>query len=221
MPVIFTGFFMFFLITLPGSLGIALAGDGVHPPQSPEEEGKLLFIGEGTEEIQPGGTFEEDGYIAIRPEGDDSTVTAIVPSECLDCEQSCLEPETAWWGETSSYGGGLVVITEEDATKCIRSDGFHPTGDVVIDLRVTNDSANELFVRVRESGALLFERYVSPNESIKQEVIPSADRHYTYSVSADPHNAQVLPAKVGFVIYRGTNDQEQMMSLVQMRTADG
>ncbi len=209
------------MITLLGPLGAALAGEEADPAMSPEQDGKLLFIGQEEMEINSEATFEGDGYIAIRPEEQNSAVKSIAPSECPECEQGCLEPEVTWWNEFSSYGAGLLVITEDETTKCIRLDGFDPTEDVAIYLRVTNDSANEFFVQVRESGTLLFERYVLPKEPVKEELIPSAGRRYTYSISAAPQNAQALPAKVGFVMYRDTNDQKHMMSLVHVSIGDG
>ena len=108
--------------------------------------------------------------------------------------------------ETEAYGGGVIHITADQPVKCIRSDGFEFAEDGSILLHVTNRTQNNFYLRMLESGEPLYERHVAARESIGEELVPSADRRYTYSISIDPENTRELPVKAGFSIGRYVDD---------------
>ena len=118
-------------------------------------------------------------------------------------------------GETSAYGAGLVHITEDQPTKCIRSDGFEYGEDGSVLLFVDNRTQSDFFLSVLESGEPLYERHVAARETIKKELAPSADRKYTYSISIDRENTAELPVKAGIGIVRYL-DVQTITSLVQI-----
>ena len=117
--------------------------------------------------------------------------------------------------ETYAYGGALTHLTADRPTKCIRSDGFEFAEDEAILLAVANETQSDFFLRVLESGEPLFERHVAARETIREELSPSADRLYTFSISIDPENSPELPVKAGFSIGRYL-DGETITSLVQI-----
>lgn len=166
----------------------------------------------------PSAMEDDAAHLATVPESQDTTKVSIAPSDCAECAKGCLEPPMTWTdSKNSAYSGGLINITADQPTKCIRSDGFDFAEDVAILLGVTNDTDNDFFVRVLESGTLIYERYVLAQESVGEELIPSADRRYTYSISVDPDSARQFPIKVGYSGHRGENGQKLMMSLIQIR----
>lgn len=123
------------------------------------------------------------------------------------------------WGndETHAFGGGLIHMTADQPTKCIRSDGSDFSEDGSIFFFVTNETQSGVFLRVLESGEPLYERHVAARESIEEELTPSADRRYTYSISLDPENTRELPVKAGFSISRYVDvEGRPIHSLVQI-----
>lgn len=119
--------------------------------------------------------------------------------------------------KTHAFGGGLIHMTADQPAKCIRSDGFAFAEDSSIFFFVTNRTQSDLFLKVLESGESLFEQRVAARESIEEELIPTADRRYTYSISLDPENTQELPVKAGFSISRYVDVEGRFIgSLVQI-----
>lgn len=187
-----------------------------------DEDMYLVVIPEGDKVSivarSPTATGHRDTVLSTEPIGDDRPFVSTAPSDCAECGSNCLRPHLMWGNdETYAYGGGLIHMTADQPTKCIRSDGFDFAEDGSIFFFVTNRTQSGVFLRVLESGELLFERHVAARESIEEELIPSADRRYTYSISLDPENTRELPVKAGFSISRYVDVEGRFIgSLVQI-----
>jgi len=164
----------------------------------------------------PSATGHKDTILSTAPREDDRPIVVMNPSDCAECGSDCLQPPMMWTNdETHAYGGGLIHITADQPMKCIRSDGFDFVEDGLILFAVANRTQSDFFLRVLESGEPLYERHVPARESIGEELVPSADRRYTYSISIDPENTRELPVKAGFSIGRYVDDKA-IISLVQI-----
>lgn len=186
-----------------------------------EDEDMYVVIIPGGDKVSivarsPSATGHKDTVLSTVPRDDDRPMVSTAPSDCAECGSDCLRPPMTWTAdETYAFGGGLIHISADQPTKCIRSDGFEYVADEAILLAVTNETQSDFFLRVLESGEPLFERHVAARETIKEELNPSADRLYTFSISIDPENSPELPVKVGFSIGRYL-DVEVISSLVQI-----
>ena len=188
---------------------------------SEEDEDTFLMIIPDDDKVTfvartPSGTGHRDTILSTHPREDDRPIVSTFPSDCSECGSDCLRPAMMWMnGETSAYGAGLVHITEDHPTKCIRFDGFEYGEDGSVLLFVDNRTQSDFFLSVLESGEPLYERHVAARETIKEELVPSADRKYTYSISIDRENTAELPVKAGISIGRYL-DVQTITSLVQI-----
>ena len=164
-------------------------------------------------------------YVDITPANkDNKTIGTRLPSDCPECGNDCLMPPLFWWESQeleTELGGGSVTVTADNPSRCVRFDGSRLTRDSLIYLVIANDRKDKFLVRVLESGKLLHEGDILPGESLTEEVIPAGDRRYTFSISADPNQAIVLPTNVGFSVYRYEGGKDPAKSLVQFYFGSG
>lgn len=164
-------------------------------------------------------------FLDITPaDKDDQSFSRRVPSDCPKCGLECLKPPLVSFEPNpngTELGGGVVTVTAENPSGCVRIDGFRRKRDSLIHLVVTNGRSEEYRVGVLDSGEPLFERAILPGQELKEQLVPIGTRRYTLSVSAYPDQATELPTHVGFAVYRYENEEDPVQSLVMINFGAG
>ena len=173
-----------------------------------------------TDEVRYSFSTHEDErgmYLLVTPKDeDDEMLGTRFPTDCPECGRGCLMPPVfSFAGNGNENGGGVVTLTDENPTRCLRFDGAHRAKDAKILLMVENHGQQDFLMRVLESGNPLFERDVLPGELLNAELVPEGDRRYSFWISVDPDHTDDLPMKIGFAISR-YDDQELVMSWIRI-----
>ncbi len=156
-------------------------------------------------------------------EGDEKLISEF-PADCPECGNDCLAPPLVRWSPDSSnlgMTGGVLNLTVEKPSGCIRIDGNGVASDSIVHLWVSNRRGIPFLVEVHESGEPLVKRSVLPEDGWAEQLEPSGSRRYTLSVSAETDQAEGLPTYAGFGIYRYENGEEAAMSLFMINLGAG
>ncbi len=160
---------------------------------------------------------ERGMYLLVTPKDeDDEMLGTRFPTDCPECGRGCLMPPAfSFAGNENESGGGVVTLTDENPTRCVRFDGVRRAQDTKILLMVENQGQQDFLIRVLESGKPLLERDVLPGELLEEELIPADDRRYTFWISAGSNHAEEARTDVGFGIYR-YEYQDLVMSWIRI-----
>lgn len=72
---------------------------------------------------------------------DDKSVSRRIPSDCPECGLECMMPSLFRFESGRNHtelGGGVLTVTVENPSICVRIDGFRRKRDSLIHLAVTN-----------------------------------------------------------------------------------
>lgn len=168
---------------------------------------------------------ERGKFLDIAPlDQDDKSIHRRMPSDCPECGLECLMPPLVRFDSSpnaTELGAGVVTVTVENPSRCVRMDGFRSKRDSAVLLVVSNLRKEKYQFGVLESGELLIERDVLPGQEFHEQLVPLGDRRYTFSISAYPDRAKELPTQVGFAVYRYENDTDPVQSLVMFNIGAG
>ena len=137
-----------------------------------DEDGKSVV--ETDEDRYSFSTHEDERgmYLLVTPKDeDDEMLSTRLPTDCAECGRGCLMPPVfSFAGNGNENGGGVVTLTDDNPTRCLRFDGVHRAKDAKILLMVENHGQQDFLMRVLESGKPLFERDVLPGELLDAEL---------------------------------------------------